>query len=51
MTVVATGLNGIGKMGDWGGIVAGDSLEVLTEKSDIDVRGVYGSERGTLKLM
>jgi len=49
--VVATGLNGIGKMGDWGGVVAGDSLEALTEKSNIDIHGVYGSERGTSKLM
>jgi len=31
MVVVVTGLNGIGKMGDWGGVVAGDSLDALTE--------------------
>ena len=33
-------MNGIGKMGDWGSVVAGDSLDALTEKSDIDVWGV-----------
>jgi len=40
MIVGATGLKGIGNMGDWGGVVAGDLLEALTEKSDIDERGV-----------
>jgi len=38
--VEGTGLKGIGNVGDWGGVVAGDSLEALMEKSDIDERGV-----------
>ena len=40
MTVVVTGLNGIGRVGEEGSIVAGDSLDVLTEKSNIDEWGV-----------
>jgi len=31
MAVVVTGLNGISKVGDWGGEVFGDSVEVLIE--------------------
>ena len=46
--MVATGLNGIGSMGeqggiwsgDWGSMLAGDLLDGLTEKLDIDVQGV-----------
>jgi len=38
--VVGTGLKGIGNVGDWGGVEAGDSLDALIEKSDIDERGV-----------
>jgi len=40
MVVVVTGLNRIGNVGDWGGVVAGDSLDALTENSDIDMWGV-----------
>jgi len=36
MMVVLTGLKGIGKGGNEGGIVAGDLFEALIEKSDID---------------
>jgi len=31
MAAVVTGLNGIGKGGDWGGVVFGDLAEASTE--------------------
>jgi len=40
-------LNGIGNVGDQGGVVLGDLHDATTEYSDIDVQGVCGKEVGT----
>jgi len=35
--MVVTGLNGIRRLGDGGGMLAGDSLDGLTEKLDMNM--------------
>ena len=39
-------MNGIGNIGDQGGVVLGDLHDTTTEYSDIDVQGVCGKEVG-----
>jgi len=51
MAVVVTGLNRIGRGGDWGSVVFSNSQEGLTEKSNIDVQGECGKDGGMAKSM